>query len=657
MITVRSLAALLAIAVALPARPLRAQCPDGTPPPCARPGAARPVAADPHRIAIFPFRVTAADTLLGDGMAELLAGEFTGESGPRAVHMGSVVRAWRLAGGSVAAPVTQAAAIRAARQLGAGWYVDGSVVGLGSRITVSASVVSVPAGRVRRAQPIRGSADSLDVLMGRLTATLLALAGGESREGSRGTLTSSPAAMRAYLEGMASWRRGLQEPASAAFERALGDDSTFARAALMRYWTASWRNERSLDRWAHAVFALRARLSSADRLLVQAILGEHYPAPRMPEESFADRARAAALLPESPEAQYLAGDFLFHHGGAIDAADALERARGYFARSFALDSQETVLSHLVEAAAMLGDTAVLRSLEPALEARSADLVASNWAAAGLLDDRAWLGRMRASHARSPFGVSVETQALLPAAIAEEAVAGFSADSARAQQLSLVVGYAQGRPSTVRRATGTRLQPALLGLTVFSSLVGEADSETGAAAARQLEGATGLDAINAAVRDCLVATWHLWRNDGVDPPPAPPGNDRVLALATMVELLRASRSNAPDLAARLESADSLLRSRLEYQFVGFEFVILAHVWEAQGNRPRALAALRMHPIDLAPFGVGARLREEGRLAAALGQSDRAIEAYRRYLAMRQDAEPPYDGERDSVRAVMTRLIRQ
>ncbi|MFI5279384.1 MAG: hypothetical protein ACHQU1_02725 [Gemmatimonadales bacterium] len=643
--------------IAVPARVALAQCPNGTPPPCRGTARAAAPAPDPHRIAVFPFRVTAADTLLGGGMAELLAAEFTGESGPRAVHMGSVVRAWQVAGGSVAAPLTQAAAIRAARQLGAGFYVDGSIVGLGGRLTITASVVAVPGGDVRRGEPIRGSADSLDVLVGRLTATLLALAGGESREGSRGALTASPAAMRAYLEGMADWRRSLQLEASAAFERAFGEDTTFARAALMRYWTASWRNERGTDRWARTVFSLRTRLSSADRLLVQAMLGEHYPAARMPEESFADRSRAAALLLESPEAQYLAGDFLYHHGGAIDAPDAMARARDYFMRSFALDSQETVLGHLVDVAALLGDTALLRSVAPALEARSADMLSSNWLVAGLLGDRSWLERLRASRGESHVGITLEALAMLPAALTDEAINHYARSTLLAQQVGVVVGYAQGRPSAARRADAeVRQMPILQEMAVFGAMMGEADSSSGAAAVTQLESATGLDPYNAAVRDRVVAAWHLWRNDGAAAALRPDSSDRLVALTTMVELLRAWRSGAPDLPARLETADSVLRSRVEYQFLGFEFVMLARVWEAQGNRRRALAALRMHPFALAPLAVAFRLREEGRLAAALGQTDRAIEAYRLYLLMHQDAEPPYDAERDSVRAVMTRLVR-
>ena len=96
-----------------------------------------------------------------------------------------------------------------------------------------------------------------------------------------------------------------------------------------------------------------------------------------------------------------------------------------------------------------------------------------------------------------------------------------------------------------------------------------------------------------------------------------------------------------------------------RYMGYENFVLARVWEAQGNRRRALSAIRLYSIGVrnAIFGVGLRLREEGRLAAAVGDVDRAIQAYRMYLDYRKDAEPSMQAERDSVRAALGRLIRQ
>ena len=71
---------------------------------------------DPGRVAVFPFRVTTADSLLGEGVAELVAGELTGESGPKAVHMGTTLRVWRRAGGGLRAPLDQPAEMRVYRE-------------------------------------------------------------------------------------------------------------------------------------------------------------------------------------------------------------------------------------------------------------------------------------------------------------------------------------------------------------------------------------------------------------------------------------------------------------------------------------------------------------------------------------------------------------
>jgi hypothetical protein len=55
-------------------------------------------------------------------------------------------------------------------------------------------------------------------------------------------------------------------------------------------------------------------------------------------------------------------------------------------------------------------------------------------------------------------------------------------------------------------------------------------------------------------------------------------------------------------------------------------------------------------------VATHLREEGRLAARLGDRAGAIRAYRHYLALRSDPEPRLRAARDSVRAELERLER-
>jgi hypothetical protein len=54
------------------------------------------------------------------------------------------------------------------------------------------------------------------------------------------------------------------------------------------------------------------------------------------------------------------------------------------------------------------------------------------------------------------------------------------------------------------------------------------------------------------------------------------------------------------------------------------------------------------------GLAYRLRTEGRLAARLGQRDRAIKAYQNYLLWRANPEPSLIPQRDSVRAELAKL---
>lgn len=634
------------------------QCPDGSPPPCGRPVSARTFTIDPNRIAVLPFRVTAADTMLGEGVAELLAAEFTGQRGPLAVHMGTVIRTWRQAGGSARVPLSQADALRAARQMGAGHFVEGSIVGLGSGLTVTASVVSVADGRTRRSEPIRGSADSLDGLLSRLTTTMLALAGAESREGARGVMTASPAAMREYLHGMSAWRRFRTAEASAAFERAFRQDTLFARAAFMRNWIAIWFGQAEMALWSATAWRLRERLTTTDRALLVAQLGDAWPAQRSPQQMYADRLRAVALMPESPEAQFLVGDWLFHYGGPF-VPEALERARDYFARSWSLDSQETILSHLLGAGVMLADTPLVRALYPALTAEGSGRSALAWQAAGYLRDEAMLARLRARSPDAAIPSFWDVIGLLPTAVATEFVERSGSPGGPDPVMQVAIPALQGRPGAVRAimatAPPTRSRDAVI---MTLAMLGDLDSATGAAAARRHERETGLTAAEASQRDCHVAMWRAWWGMAAWPDTVSATRNTINCSA-MVNLLLAWRAEAPDLGARLEAADSLARWRMQASAFpqGYENHVLARVWESRGNTPQALAAIRIRPnIFFSTPGRARGLREEARLALLVADTATARRALRMYLRYRNDAEPALHAERDSVRELLRRIDR-
>lgn len=660
---------LLVVALSSPAVPrsLSAsafQCPDGAPPPCAT---ARLAPPDPNRIAILPFHVTSADTLLGEGVAELLAPEFTGEQGPRAAHMGTVLRAWRRAGGDLRTPLGQARAMHMAREVDAGRYVEGTVVGLGSRITLSASVVMTAGGSARRVGPVSGPADSLELLVGRLAAGLLAAAGSE-RAASGVRLTHSPAAMRFYLEGLAYWRTTKLRLAATSFEHAFEQDSGFARASFMRLIAVGWvGGPRS---WELTTWRLRARLSAADQLLLVGQLGADYPSPRSSAQELADLERAADQLPESAEAQDFVGDHLYHWGSGLDIRDAIPRARALFERSVALDSQATVLEHLLEIALMTGDPALAQRAWIGYDR----IIGSAWdwgmAVAALRGDQAMLDAQRrraGAFSNRRAVVTRLTDALIPGVAGDEifdltaryAPAGSRATTSTVRFVFLTV---RGRPTAALRAAAALgevsrgFPPSRDQFLAIAALFADGDSVAGADAMRRLALASRDTTRAGGAAACLVAFQDLrgpgtssWNEDLVNR-----DNPRCGPILTAV---RAVQEHVPDALGRLLIADSVSR-HLDFGQFGFDRLALARAWEDFGDVPRALAVVRVRPNG-GPWVLveATRCREEGRLAALAGDTTGAIAAYRRYLALRQDAEPPLIPQRDSVTAALARLERR
>jgi len=129
---------------------------------------------------------------------------------------------------------------------------------------------------------------------------------------------------------------------------------------------------------------------------------------------------------------------------------------------------------------------------------------------------------------------------------------------------------------------------------------------------------------------------------------------------VVAAMRASAAGDARAAAVIARLDSVLRTGPVEFYVGDGAVdhgpiALARLLEAAGDRAGALAALRRRPyfIGWQPF-LAASLRDEGRLAAALGDVRGAVRAYEHYLALRANPEPALVAATDSVRAELARL---
>jgi eukaryotic-like serine/threonine-protein kinase len=637
--------------------PAFAQCPDGTPPPC---GPAR--APDTSRIAVFPFRVTTADVQLGEGLAELIADELSSERAwPRAAHMAGVIRAWQRARGGPRTPLERAQAARAARTLDAGWFTEGAIVGLGGqRVRVTLAVVSTANGTVRRATPVTGPIDSLDGIARRVTVNLLAAAFREARLTERSTLTESPAAMLHYLRGLALFRRAHIAEAGQAFERALAADSSFARAAFMRLAVALWGAPGpDTGDWQARAWHLRDRLGGPDRMVLGVMLGVDYPRPSDPRRQLAALEDVARRLPESAEAHYELADFLYHRGAAADVEASLARAVVHFRRAIALDSQQAVVGHLALNLMFLGDTAAVRRLLPELDRTDSTVWATRWTIAAWLGDSVRLARLRRQN-RGGGSPTALVEGAIHGVAAPLVAEGIDLMDARLRSggttwppavLRFVAAVIQGRPSAARHAIEGLPEIMRAGLMLVADLLGVGDAREAELAAVRLEAAPD-SALTASAR-CRLILWSLSRGRGQSQLEqlAPDTECALLARAVV-----AAQRNDPAALGALERADSAVRMATAPTHLGC--VVLSELWERRDPR-RALAASRL--ADRANYWTDASdaycARQEGRLAALVGDTAAARVAYHRYLVMRREAEPAMIPQRDSVAAALARLERR
>ena len=125
--------------------------------------------------------------------------------------------------------VSADAAAAAARRVGAGMVLDGSLVGSAGGVELSATLRSVAGSGAAVRGSAAGSLDSLPVLVDRLAAQLLA-----GRAGELTTLgqLSTTRAITEYLQGKTAMRQGRYGEAKAHYTAALREDSTFALAAV-----------------------------------------------------------------------------------------------------------------------------------------------------------------------------------------------------------------------------------------------------------------------------------------------------------------------------------------------------------------------------------------------------------------------------------------
>ncbi len=371
----RTAAALALLAVA--AAPLRAQCPDGSPPPCGR----RPAAISPRSVAILYFdnlSRDSADALLADGFTEELIVRL-GRVESLEVKSRGLVQRYRAQAGD---PITIGRALRVA------YVVSGTMRRAGERVRVTAEMARTSDGTQVWADAFDRASSDLMVVEADLGQAVAGAIAGRLRPADRALLTRRPtrsgAAWEAFLRGNALIARRLAgglPGALTAYREAVRLDPAFAAAwgrlaeALAIGATAGYLGGDSTERADRGQQALTAaaRAMALDSTLPEAWLARGLVTQR-PSDAIAAFARAVALDTMFAEGHY-------HLGNATRAWT---------------DDQATAERHLLRA----------HVLDPSLVNAVDRLVQLNWQAGRTFEALAWWDTMTAMvplAARAPSG--------------------------------------------------------------------------------------------------------------------------------------------------------------------------------------------------------------------------------------------------------------
>jgi TolB-like protein/tetratricopeptide (TPR) repeat protein len=285
--------------------PLRGQCPDGTPPPCAaRP--ARLAAPPANSVAVLYFDNLSRDTAdayLADGLTEEIISRL-GDVPRLVVKSRSAVRRFR---GTADDPASLG------RALAAAWLVSGGVRRSGERLRVDVELTRAATGVRAWGHQYERPAGDLFAIEGEIAQEVTRNVAGQLLPAERGRLlavpTGDPAAYDLYLRGnRAAWDATLEgtQAGIAFYEQALRLDPHFAaalgRIAYAHGWLANWnftlpgvaRDSLVARGLAFADRALREDSASSDAWLGRGMLLFYWDPPDY-AGSLEALGRAAAL--------------------------------------------------------------------------------------------------------------------------------------------------------------------------------------------------------------------------------------------------------------------------------------------------------------------------------------------------------------------------
>ena len=297
-----------------------------------------PPTLDGDLLAVAPFDVLSPDLgLWREGLVDLLSRNLDGAGPLRTVPPTAVVRRWS----GHADPLSAA---ELGRRTGARLAVFGSLVPAGGdSARLHATLLDIETGRPLAEFELRDAVARIDRLGDSLTVRILS----ELGRGRRVELTrvaslgsTSPAALKAFLQGEQWFRRTAWDSATASYERAVGLDSNFALAVWRLGRVFGWQRiggESLSVALSMRAGALNHGLAPRDSLLiaVDSIFSSEVSETTPGYHRLLGAARAATdRYPDDADAWHTLGEVYLHHRRGVPLRDWLAA----FDRSIALDS-------------------------------------------------------------------------------------------------------------------------------------------------------------------------------------------------------------------------------------------------------------------------------------------------------------------------------
>jgi len=305
---------------------LRAQCPDGTPPPC---GPRQPPPS-PYSIAVLPFANRSPDTAdvyLAEGMTDEVGSHLTQVSRLQVKARGLVAAVWQ----------RNPDPLSAARALRVAWYVHGTVRHVAPQLLVSVELVRPATGEEVWAKRFARSDVDVFAAQAEVAESVAVVVGGRLSPGERAVLVRRPTrsneAYRLYLYGNALLSRRTQlevRRAVQAYTETVRLDPHFAAAwarlglarGVQSSWL-SWIESVPKDSLLALAFAAARRALGSDSLS-----SDGWLALGLASANGGDLGTAATSYQRSIRLDSLNAD-AFHFAGVLYAAEGYYRSLYY----------------------------------------------------------------------------------------------------------------------------------------------------------------------------------------------------------------------------------------------------------------------------------------------------------------------------------------